>query len=100
MKIREKYENIRKRVRPTKHSSCLYEVLYPCIGLAKEEFRWGNIKEGLFSVYRDGKHEEYWEMSNESDTECSSCAERLMCKNCKAYKILYTNQKNICEYKK
>lgn len=74
--------------------------IYPCIGLAKEEFRWGNIKEGLFSVYRDGKHEKYWKMSNESDTECSSCAERLMCKNCKAYKILYANQKNICEYKK
>lgn len=74
--------------------------IYPCIGLAKKRFRWGNIREGLFCVYRDGKHEEYWKMSNESDAECSTCAERLMCKNCKAYKILYTNQKNICEYKK
>lgn len=75
-------------------------TIYPCIGLAQKKYKWGNIKEGLFSVYRDGKHEEYWKMSNESDPVCESCAERLMCRNCKAYRIINSEQKISCNEKK
>ena len=73
--------------------------IYPCIGLAKKEYCLGSIEDGLYMVYHAGKHKKYWNMSNEEDKECKYCAERLMCINCKAYKIRYGNKYNCINKK-
>lgn len=70
--------------------------IYPCIGLTHSTYKWRNMKNGLYKVYQAEKHKKFWNMSNENDPECKNCAERLMCINCKAYKIQSSNNEFKC----
>ena len=63
--------------------------IYPCIGVSNQNHYLGDIRQGLYKVYKNKRHKRYWGMNNSEDKECQDCAERLMCLNCKAYKILY-----------
>lgn len=73
--------------------------IYPCKGLDSAEHSLGNVQEAIYKIFRNEKYKYYWNASNALDYVCGDCAERLMCVNCKAYKMQYKQKDYMCPNK-